>query len=71
MTIATLSGGPLDGQQLPLNEIDQDELILPYAAGQVVYRRFGSPENTGPSDGATEVEFRYVEVTESIDPSDD
>ena len=71
MAIATLSGGPLDGQQIPLDKADQDELILPYTEGQIVYRRVGSPSNTGAHDGATEVEFRYVEETEPINPSDD
>lgn len=71
MAIAILSGGPLDGQQIPLDDAAQDELILPYTEGQIVYRRVGSPTNTGPHDGATEVEFRFTEETEPIDPADD
>lgn len=71
MAIARLNGGPLDGQQLPLEEDGQDELILPYTEGQIVYRRFGDAENTGPADGATEIEFRFVSESEPIDPADD
>lgn len=70
MAIARLSGGPLDGQQLPFDE-EQDELILPYTDGQIVYRRFGDLENTGSDDGPTEAEFRYVETTEPINPAED
>ncbi|MDR2293743.1 MAG: response regulator [Microbacterium sp.] len=71
MAIARLSGGPLDGQLLPLDDADQDELILPYSEGQVVYRRAGALENTGAADGATTAEFHFVEDTEPINPSDD
>lgn len=71
MAIAQLSGGPLDGQQLPLDDADQEELILPYTEGQIVYRRVGQPENTGDSDGVTQIEFRFTEETEPIDPADD
>lgn len=71
MAIALLSGGPLDGQLIPLDTADQDELILPYTEGQIVYRRAGDPTNTGEHDGATRVEFHFVEETEPIDPSDD
>lgn len=71
MAIARLIGGPLDGQLIPLDEADQEQLILPYTEGQIVYNRAGTPENTGESDGATQIEFRYEEATEPIDPADD
>lgn len=71
MAIARLTGGPLDGQMLPLDDEAQTELILPYTEGQIVYRRAGAPENTGASDGATAIEFAFTSETEPIDPSDD
>ncbi|WP_040164110.1 hypothetical protein [Microbacterium gorillae] len=71
MAIARLTGGPLDGQNLPLEDDAQDELILPYTEGQIVYRRVGALENTGSDDGATTAEFQYTEATEPIDPADD
>lgn len=71
MAIARLHGGPLDGQVLPLESPELDSLIVPYGEGQVVYRREGAPENTGPSDGPTQAAFRFVEATEDIVPTDD
>lgn len=71
MAIAQLSGGPLDGQQLPLDDESQNELILPYTDGQLVYRRVGALENTGTADGPTEGTFVYVETSEPIDPAED
>lgn len=71
MAIARLAGGPLDGQLIPLEDETQDQLIMPYTEGQIVYNRVGQPENTGPSDGPTQIEFRYDESTEPIDPSED
>lgn len=71
MAIARLTGGPLDGQMLPLTDEAQTELILPYTEGQIIYRRTGAAENTGSSDGATAIEFVFASETEPIDPSDD
>lgn len=71
MAIARLHGGPLDGQILPLESPDLDSLIVPYGEGQIVYERHGAPEHTGEGDGPTESEFRFVEATEAIGPSDD
>ncbi|GAB2515675.1 hypothetical protein GCM10027064_11800 [Microbacterium petrolearium] len=71
MAIARLNGGPLDGQVLPLDSTDQDQLIMPYAEGQLVYRREGDAENTGEGDGPTEVEFRYAQELNDIDSTDD
>lgn len=71
MAIARLSGGPLDGQIIPLDSEDQTELIYPYTEGQVVYRRVGALENTGTDDGPTQAEFRFASESEPIDPSED
>lgn len=61
--LGRLTGGPLGGQTLPLaasalEEVD-DDLILPWEQGQLIYRRAGEAENTGPDDGPTTVPFRY------------
>lgn len=71
MALARLIGGPLDGQILPLEDIDQDSLIVPYSETQVTYQRDGGLENTGASDGPTEVSFRFVESSDDISPRDD
>lgn len=71
MAIARLSGGPLDGQVLPLDPTVEDSLIAPYGEGQVVYRREGAPEHTGEDDGPTEVRFVFIEATEDINPNPD
>jgi hypothetical protein len=67
MAIARLSGGPLDGQIIPLDDIVGDEYIASYGEGQIVYRRQGDDVNTGPDDGPTEALFVYVEATEGLD----
>lgn len=67
MAIARLSGGPLDGQIIPLDDIVGDEYIASYGEGQIVYRREGDDVNTGPADGPTEAAFVYVESTEGLD----
>ena len=72
MAIARLHDGPLDGQILPLDDIEQDRLIAPYGATQVIYRRgTAAAANTGASDGPTEVGFWFVESSDDITPSDD
>ena len=71
MAIARLSGGPLDGQVVPLDEPAQDSLIMPYAEGQIVYRRQGSLEHTGDHDGPTQATFVFAEETQEIGHSDD
>ena len=71
MAIARLHGGPLDGQLLPLETPETNELILPYGIGQIVYERQGALTHTGDQDGPTEAVFRYVEATDDINPSDD
>lgn len=71
MAIAKLSGGPLDGQVLPLDPAVDDALIVPYGEGQLVYHREGGDANTGSSDGVTEARFIYIEATEDIDPNHD
>jgi hypothetical protein len=71
MAIARLSGGPLDGQIIPLDAGVTDTLIMPYGEGQLIYRRQGDDQNTGAHDGPTEARFLYIEATEDIDPDPD
>lgn len=71
MAIARLSGGPLDGQVLPLEEGAGDSMIMPYGEGQLVYKREGAESNTGDHDGPTETRFVYIEATEDINPNPD
>jgi len=70
MALARLHGGPLDGQIIPLGDAD-DKLIVPYSETQVVYHRRGDEQNTGESDGPTEIEYWFDESLEDISPSDD
>ncbi len=71
MAIARLHGGPLDGQVIPFDDPQQDQLILPYSETQIVYARQGADENTGSSDGPTEAAFHFVEAQDDIDPDPD
>ncbi len=71
MAIARLHGGPLDGQILPLENTEQESLITPYGATQLVSQRDGEAVNTGEHDGPTEVAYRFVESSDDISPSDD
>lgn len=71
MAIARLNGGPLDGQVLPLETPDLEQLILPYSEGQLVYDRDGDPAHTGEGDGPTEVAFRFTEEPQQVTPNDD
>jgi len=71
MAIARLTGGPLDGQVLPLENESDDTLIMPYSEGQLVYRRDGGLANTGESDGPTQAVFVFAEETEDINPDAD
>lgn len=71
MAIARLHGGPLDGQALPLEDENLDQLIMPYGEGQLLYRRDGDLESTGAHDGPTTANFRYAGATEDIDPDPD
>jgi len=71
MAIARLNGGPLDGQVLPIDSPDLDQLIMPYSDGQLVYTRSGEPAHTGDADGPTEVAFRYAEEENPVKPGDD
>ncbi len=68
MAIARLTGGPLDGQVIPLENDSDDTLIMPYSEGQLVYRRQGEATNTGDADGPTQSVFVYAEETEDINP---
>ena len=71
MALARLTGGPLDGQVIPLENDTDDSIIVPYGEGQLVYERSGSLEHTGEDDGPSEAHFAYVEATEDIDPNPD
>ncbi|MGB4135101.1 MAG: response regulator [Microbacterium sp.] len=71
MALARLHGGPLDGQILPLDDTEQDSLIVPYGTTQISYRRGGEATNTGPHDGPTEVGYWFIEASDDIVPSDD
>lgn len=71
MAIARLHGGPLDGQVLPLETPDLEQLILPYSDAQLVYERDGGAQHTGEGDGPTEVAFRYTEEEQGYIPGDD
>ncbi|MGK9220262.1 MULTISPECIES: response regulator [unclassified Microbacterium] len=66
MAIARLHGGPLDGQVLPLDSPDLEQLIVPYSETQVVYHRSGAAQHTGEGDGPTEVAFLFVEEEDSL-----
>jgi hypothetical protein len=61
--LARLDGGPLDAQVIPLDaetlDAVDDELVLQWEQGQLIYRRAGEAENTGPHDGPTTVPYRY------------
>lgn len=69
MALARLHGGPLDGQIIPLDDAD-DKLIVPYSETQVVYHRRGEPQNTGESDGPTEIDYWFDESLDDISPTD-
>jgi hypothetical protein len=71
MAIARLTGGPLDGQVLPLDDDTDDSVIVPYGEGQLVYRRSGALENTGTDDGPSQATFAFAGATEDIDPDPD
>lgn len=68
MAIARLHGGPLDGQLLPLSSTDEQQMIVPYGEGQLVYERRGALEHTGTDDGPTEAEFWHIEATDDTLP---
>jgi len=58
--LGRLSGGPLDGQIIPLEpDAADDELTLPWDTGHLVYRRTGDAENTGEHDGPTTLTYRF------------
>ncbi|MFE6733195.1 response regulator [Microbacterium sp. NPDC057650] len=70
MALARLHGGPLDGQIIPIGDDADDKLIVPYSETQIVYNRRGEPQNTGTTDGPTEIDFWYDESLEDINPAD-
>ncbi|REJ04646.1 response regulator [Microbacterium bovistercoris] len=70
MALARLHGGPLDGQIIPIGDDADDKLIVPYSETQIVYNRGGEPQNTGATDGPTEIGYWYDESLEDINPAD-
>ncbi|MGG7466499.1 MULTISPECIES: response regulator [unclassified Plantibacter] len=70
-TLAKLTGGPLDGEIIPLEEGQGAELVLPFGEGQLVYRQVGGLEDTGAHDGPTTANYTYEEATEDISPGND
>lgn len=71
MALARLNGGPLDGQIIPLEADVDDQLILPYGEGQLIYRREDGSGGTDGADAPAQTTFAYVEATEPIDPNAD
>ena len=71
MALARLRGGPLDGQILPLDDTEQEELIVPYGTTQVISQRRGEPPGTGQGDGPPEVQLWFADASDDIVPSDD
>ncbi|WP_221583925.1 response regulator [Microbacterium sp. G2-8] len=71
MALARLHRGPLDGQVIPLEDLEEQRLIIPYSASQLVYARAGELTNTGPDDGPTEAQFWYVEGEDDLVPHGD
>lgn len=71
MAIARLHGGPLDGQIIPLENTDQQSLILPYSETQLTYLREGAATHTGDHDGPTEVSYRFEGSSDDITSRDD
>ncbi|MGO2049660.1 response regulator [Microbacterium sp.] len=70
MAIARLHGGPLDGQIVPIEDVE-DRLIVPYSETQVVYDRRGDAHNTGTDDGPTEIDYWFDESLEDLTLDDD
>jgi hypothetical protein len=61
--LAHLSGGPLDGQTIPLDDGAPEELVLPYSDGQIVYALVpDAPEAEGPATA----QYRFTEVSEIL-----
>jgi hypothetical protein len=61
--LGQLAGGPLDGQIVPLDaetlDTVDDELVLQWEQGQLIYRKAGAAVNTGENDGPTTVPYRF------------
>lgn len=70
MALARLTGGPLDGQVIPLDDDTDDSLIVAYGEGQLIYTRSGDLAHTGEGDGPSEAVFVFGEATENINPGE-
>ncbi|ONI64097.1 hypothetical protein ALI44B_05830 [Leifsonia sp. ALI-44-B] len=66
--LAHLHNGPLDGQTIPLENGADDELVLPYSEGQLVYRLAETPAD---EEGPTTAHYHYAETTEVLLQGDD
>jgi hypothetical protein len=62
--LAHLSGGPLDGQTIPLDDGAPEELVLPYSDGQVVYALV--PDAATEGDGPATAQYRFNQVSEIL-----
>jgi hypothetical protein len=61
--LAHLSGGPLDGQTIPLEDGAPEELVLPYSEGQLVYTLVAQSDG---SEGPATAQYRFNEVSELL-----
>ena len=61
--LAHLTGGPLDGQTIPLDDGAPDELVLPYSEGQLVYLKASDSDG---SEGPPTAQYRYNETSEIL-----
>ena len=60
--LAHLSGGPLDGQTIPLDDGAPEELVLPYSEGQLVYKYVSTSDDDGPATAS----YSFGEVSEML-----
>jgi hypothetical protein len=61
--LAHLSGGPLDGQIIPLDDGAPEELVLPYSEGQLVYRFVSAGDG---DEGPATAQYSFGEVSEIL-----
>ncbi|MGA1836088.1 response regulator [Herbiconiux sp. 11R-BC] len=61
--LAHLSGGPLDGQTIALDDGAPEELVLPYSEGQLVYLLVADSDG---AEGPATAQYRFNEVSEIL-----
>ncbi|MFB2555551.1 response regulator [Herbiconiux liangxiaofengii] len=66
--LAHLTGGPLDGQTIPLDDGAPEELVLPYSDGQLVYALI--PDASADPEGPATAQYRFNEVSEILNQGD-